>query len=346
MRLHRPASPIDLTRRVPDGRQRTDESAHRARPVELHHLGQLIFLGAVWGAAFLFLRIAAPEVGAVWTAEIRIAIGALILLAIAGRRTWPIARANVKAITIAGAGFSAIPFTLIAVAALTLPVGVGAVLNASMPLFTAGLAIFWLGQRPTGRVILGLVIGIVAVVVLAGWSPLEPGPTTVVAVAAMLGAAFSYAFAGTYVKQRLAGVGGVELATGQLAAGAILLLPIAILSGPPGMPSVAGLVALLAVGTISTALPWPIYLRLLSSTTPTIASTVTFVVPAFAMTWGSIVLGEPIGIELLVGFGIIVVSLVLVLGLGLPAGREPRRRETVTAARSASVIVRPSVRPL
>jgi drug/metabolite transporter (DMT)-like permease len=332
--------------RLPDVDQRIDTSEQPARPVQLRHLGQLLFLGAVWGGAFLFLRMAAPEVGAVWTAEIRIAIGALILIAIAGRRSWRIARVNIRAVTIAGAGFSAIPFTLLAIAALTLPVGVGAVLNASMPLFTAGLAIVWLGHRPAARVVLGMLTGIAAVVVLAGWSPLEPGPATVVAAAAVLGAAFSYAFAGTYVRRNLTGVGGVELATGQLAIGAILLLPIAILSGPPGMPSVAGLVALLAVGTISTALPWPIYLRLLSSTTPTIASTVTFVVPAFAMTWGSIVLGEPIGIELLIGFGMIVVSLVLVLGLGLPARRQPLRRETVTAARSGSVVVRPSVRPL
>ncbi len=316
------------------------------RPVEPRHLAILIFLGAVWGAAFLFLRIAAPEVGAVWTAEIRIAIGALVLLAVAGRRTWPVARANARAVAIAGAGFSAIPFTLIAVAALTLPVGVGAVLNASMPLFTAGLAIVWLGQRQPARVLVGLAVGIVAVIVLAGWTPLEPGIATVIAVLSVLGAAFSYAFAGTYAKRHLAGVGGVELATGQLVAGAILLLPVAILSGPPGVPSMAGLVALIAVGTLSTALPWPIYLRLLASTTPTIASTVTFVVPAFAMSWGSIVLGEPIGIELLAGFAMIVVSLVLVLGLGRPAHGKPDQTKGRTTPWAGPSTARPSVRPL
>jgi drug/metabolite transporter (DMT)-like permease len=153
------------------------------------------------------------------------------------------------------------------------------------------------------------------VVLLVGWSPLPPGATTIVAVIAALGAALSYAVAGTFVRRRLPKIGGVELATAQLTAGAVLLLPLALASGAPGTPSFGALVALVALGTLSTALPWPIYMRLLSKTTPTVASTVTFVVPAFAIAWGSMVLSEPIGPELVAGFGLVIVSLVLVTGL-------------------------------
>ena len=174
----------------------------------------------------------------------------------------------------------------------------------------------WLGDRLSARMLLGLGIGIAAVIVLVGWSPLEPDLATLVAVLAALGAALGYAFGGTFVKRRLPGVGGTELATGQLTAGAIVLLPFALATGAPGTASPTAVVALLAAGTLSTALPWPIYMRLLRSTSPTIASSVTFVVPAFAITWGAIVLGQPIGPELIVGFGMIIVSLVLVLGLG------------------------------
>jgi drug/metabolite transporter (DMT)-like permease len=284
--------------------------------VTLAHLAQLLFLGVVWGGAFLFLRIASPAIGAVWTAEIRIIIGAVILLAIFGRRTLPLVRANPVAFAIAGAAFSAIPFTLIAIAVQTLPVGFGAIINASTPLFTAMLAVLWLGERLSMRMLVGLAIGVVAVVVLVGWSPLKADLATLVAVLAALGAALGYAFGGTFVKRRLPGVGGTELATGQLTVGALLLLPFAIASGTPGTPTPTAVAALIAVGTLSTALPWPIYMRLLRSTTPTIASSVTFVVPAFAITWGALVLGEPVGPSLIVGFGLIIVSLVLVLGLG------------------------------
>jgi len=304
---------------APGGTSSTDPSA----AVHLGLLAQLLFLGAVWGAAFLFLRVASPEVGPVWAAEIRIAIGAGLLALFAGRRTWAIARRDLRSFAFAGAAFSAVPFTLIAIATLTLPTGLAAVLNASTPIFTALLGVAWLGQRLSIRLGIGLAVGVSAVILLVGWSPLPAGPTTRIAIAAALGAALSYAFAGTFVRRRFPGIGGVELATAQLVAGAFVLLPIALASGAPGRPSFDGIVALVGVGTLSTALPWPIYLRILSRTTPTIASTVTFVVPAFAITWGSIVLGEPIGAGLVAGFGLVIVSLVLVLGIRVGSPRLP-----------------------
>ncbi len=157
--------------------------------------------------------------------------------------------------------------------------------------------------------------GVVAVVVLVGWSPLEPGATTLLAVAAGLGAPASYAVAGNFARARLADVPPTELATGMVTAGALVALPVALLSGVPGTPSLDGLVSLVAVGVLSTAVAWPIFFRVLRRTTPTAASTVTFIVPAFALTWGSILLAEPVGWGLVVGFGLILVSLVLVLGL-------------------------------
>ncbi len=303
------------TRDRGNGRAPGDQSVTSA------HIAQLVFLGAVWGAAFLFLRIAGPQVGPVWAAEIRIAIGAAILVLVAGRRTWAIARHDLRAFAVVGATFSAIPFTLLAIATLTLPTGVAAVLNASTPLFTAVLGVIVLKQSMTARLMAGLGIGFVAVVILVGWSPLPPGLPTILAAAAAVGAAISYAVAGTFVRRRLPGIGGVELATAQLVGGAILLLPLALATGAPGTPSFDGVIALLAVGTLSTALPWPIFLRLLSQTTPTIASTVTFVVPAFAIAWGSMVLAEPIGAGLLGGFGLVLVSLVLVAGIRVPLRR-------------------------
>ena len=137
-------------------------------------LASLLFLGAVWGGAFLFLRIAAPEVGPVWAAEIRLAIGASVLLVFAGRRTFAAMRGRVVAFTIVGTTFAAIPFTCIAFASLTLPTGFTALLNAATPLFTAALGVVVLRQVLSGRMVAGLAVGVVAVLVLVGWSHLEP----------------------------------------------------------------------------------------------------------------------------------------------------------------------------
>jgi drug/metabolite transporter (DMT)-like permease len=174
-----------------------------------------------------------------------------------------------------------------------------------------------------------------AVIVLVGWSPIEPNAATILAVAAGLGAPASYAVAGNYVRAKLAGVEPLELATGMLTAGTIVALPVAVLTGAPHVPALDGALSLLAVGVLSTAIAWPIFFRVLRRTTPTAASTVTFIVPAFALTWGSIVLAEPVGIGLLVGFGLILVSLSLVLGI-VPSGPRPMLRRAAVAIRAAA----------
>lgn len=296
-------------------------------------LGSLLFLGAVWGAAFLFLRIVAPEVGAAWAAEARLAIGAVVLAIVAGRRTLVAARGRVVSFVIVGALFSAVPFTLISYATVTLPAGFTALLNAATPLFTAAIGVAFMRHRIGPRVAGGLAVGIVAVVALVGWSPFPTDATTLLAVAAGLGAPASYAVAGNFVRARLAGVPPTELATGMLVAGAIVALPVALLSGAPRMPRLDGAVSLLTVGILSTAVAWPIFFRVLRRTTPTTASTVTFIVPAFALLWGSVLLAEPVGAGLLLGFGLILVSLALVVGI-VPAIRVPAVRRVVLGLRT------------
>jgi len=293
------------------------------RSLSFIDLGSLLYLGAVWGAVFLFMRIAAPQVGPVWAADIRLAIGAAVLLVIAGRRTVPAVRGRVVDFVIVGALFSALPFTFIAIATVTLPAGIAALLNAATPLFTAAIGMAFLGNRPSMRVIAGLAVGVAAVVVLVGWSPLEPGLTTLVAVAAGLGAPASYAVAGNFVRAKMRDVEPTELATGMVTAGALLALPVAIASGAPGTPNLEGVISLIGVGVFSTALAWPVFFSVLRRTTATAASTVTFIVPAFALAFAAIVLGEPVGPELVVGFGLILVSLSLVLGIMPASIRSP-----------------------
>jgi drug/metabolite transporter (DMT)-like permease len=305
------------------------------RSISVLDLGSLLFLGAVWGAAFLFLRIAAPEVGPAWAAEIRLATGAVVLVVIAGRRTLSVARGRVTSFAILGALFSAVPFTLIAFASVTLPAGFTALLNAATPLFTAVVAVTFMGQRLAWRVAAGLAVGVVAVIVLIGWSPIEAGAATFLAVAAGLGAPASYAIAGNYARARMAGVEPLELATGMLVGGAVIALPVALLTGAPRMPALDGVVSLLAVGVLSTAIAWPIFFRVLRRTTPTAASTVTFIVPAFALTWASIALAEPVGVGLVAGFALILVSLTLVLGI-VPSGWPPILRRRVGLIRTAA----------
>jgi drug/metabolite transporter (DMT)-like permease len=292
-------------------------------------LGLLIYLGAVFGAAFLFFRVAAPEVGPVWTAEIRVAVAGLALAAVTGRRLWHVARANLGPIVFVGLTFSAIPFTLLAFSTLTLPASLASVLMATTPLFTALVGAVWLRHRLTPSVGVGLAIGFGAVIVLVGGAPIELSPAALLAFAAGLGAAFSYAVAGTFVRRRLGDVEPTELAAGQLVAAAIVLLPLAIGSGPFVVPTPAAAASLIAMAIVSTAIAWPVFFRISRRTNATAASSATFIVPMFGMLWGGLFLGESIGAELLVGFGLVLLSLVLVLRLPLPFPAARRLRLAV-----------------
>jgi drug/metabolite transporter (DMT)-like permease len=258
-----------------------------------------------------------------------------VLVLIAGPRTFRAARGRFASFLVVGALFAAVPFTLISFATLTLPAGFTALLNAATPLFTAAIGVAFMGQRLAPRVVAGLAFGVLAVVVLVGWSPLEPGLTTLFAVAAGLGAPASYAVAGNFVRARLSGVEPIELATGMLVGGALIALPVALLTGPPGAPSPEGVASLLGAGILSTAIAWPVFFRVLRRTTPTAASTATFIVPAFALTWSAVFLAEPVGPGLIAGFGLILVSLVLVLGI-VPTARPPMLVRTAARLRAAA----------
>lgn len=282
--------------------------------VGIGDLVSLVYLGAVWGAAFLFFRVASPEVGPVWTAEIRIALAGLMIGAFLGPRRLLALRPHAAKLAIVGATFSAIPFSLLAYATLTLPSGLASLLMATTPLFTAIVGAVWLRQGLSARVIAGLMLGFGAVAFLLGGGGVEHiGPATLLAFGAGLLAAFSYAIAGTYVRRSTGGIPPLDLAAGQLLAGAIVLLPVALLTGAPHMPAIDGAVSLGLIALVSTALAWPLFFRVSARTNATTASTATFIVPLFGILWGGLILGEPIGPQLLAGFGIVIVSLVLVL---------------------------------
>ena len=147
------------------------------------------------------------------------------------------------------------------------------------------------------------------------------GPATLAAFGAGLLAAFSYAIAGTYVRRATGGIAPLDLAAGQLLAGAVVLLPVAILSGAPGALRLDGAVSLVLMALVSTALAWPLFFRVSARTNATVASTATFIVPLFGIVWGALILGEPIGPQLILSFALVLVSLVLVLPVPVAALR-------------------------
>jgi len=293
------------------------------RPTDL---AALTALAVVWGAAFMLIRTAVPDFGPLALTELRVAVAAIILVVLGRGGLFAEIRRRPGAFVVLGLGFSAVPFSLISIAGQTLPASILAVLNATVPLFTALTAAAWLGHVLTPGRLAGVVIGLIGVLAVVGWSSLPPHAETLIAVAASLGAAASFGLSGTFVRQHLADVPPIHLAAGQLGVAAVLLAVPAAASMPQVLPSDEAIAAALALAVVSTSLAWPAYYALLARSGPTAASTVTFLVPVSAAIWGATVLGEHVGPELLPGVGLIVASLALVLGIRPTIGRPLVRR--------------------
>ena len=130
-------------------------------------LFRFTLLAAIWGASFLFMRILAPEVGGVWTAQSRLTIGALALFAFVWLRKIPLQMHQWRHYLIAGVLNCAIPFAMYGVAGTILPAGYSAVLNSSVPLWATVFAAMMLGDKITPLRMLALLLGVVGVIFVA-----------------------------------------------------------------------------------------------------------------------------------------------------------------------------------
>lgn len=295
----------------------------------------LFALAAVWGGSFLFIRVIAPAIGPIPLAASRVALaGMALFVVVAATRTSLGLRLRWKSFLIEGILNSAIPFVLISAAELRLTAGLAAILNATTPLFGALVAALWIQERLTLRKMLGLLIGLLGVVVLVGWSALPPTLPTLLAVGASLGGALSYALAGVYAKRAFAGVAPLATATGQQIGAFVALAPIALpvvaVSAPWTHLSPGVVWALFALAIGCTAAAYIVYFYLISSAGPTPAMSVTFLVPVFGLLWGALFLREQVTPGTFGGMAIILVGVLLVTG-----ARLPRRARAATVDRNA-----------
>ena len=263
--------------------------------MKLRDLFDFTLLAALWGASFLFTRIAAPAFGPFAIADLRTAIAAVVLLSLL---TWrggvADLRPNALRFVALGAFNSAIHFTLFAYAALSITAGLASIINATVPLFGALVAWLWLRDKLTSLQLVGLGIGFAGVLWLSSdQASFRPGGAAL-AIAAGLAGALSYGISGSMVKRYFAEVRPLAIAAGSQLAAATLLLPLTFLFWPPVMPSVADWFALIALGVFCTGFAYALYFRLIARIGPTKTLTVTFLIPAFAILWGMLFLNETV----------------------------------------------------
>jgi drug/metabolite transporter (DMT)-like permease len=285
------------------------------KPMSLRDLGLLVTLGAIWGASYLFLRVATPVLGAFVLIDLRVLIAAFALLLYAWTlHRSPRLRTHWKPLLVLGAVNAALPFTLIANATVYLNASMAAILNATTPMFTALVAAVWVREPLNWRKAAGLALGLAGVVVLVGWNPLGLNRSVAFGVAGSLAGALCYSIGGVYTKARFRGVPTLDLAIGQQFAAGVWLTPFALGAWRPQPLTMAVIVSLLALALLCTAFSYLIYFDLIARVGPTNTLSVTFLVPVFATIWGVLFLNEPLRPGLVVGLVIILTGVFLVTG--------------------------------
>jgi drug/metabolite transporter (DMT)-like permease len=275
-----------------------------------------VLLAALWGASFLFMRLAVVEFGPWPTAALRVGVAALFLTPLLILRgQLPELRRHCKPALLFGVINSGLPFALYSYALLSITTGLSAILNATVPLFGAVIAWLWLGDKLNASRVLGLVLGFAGVVMLASdGASFKPGGTGWAVLACLL-ATLLYGLAANMAKRHMGGVAPLATATGsQLGATLVLALP-AIWTWPASPPGLRAWAAIIAVGVACTGIAYILYFRLIAHVGPARTTAVTFLLPVFSLVYGAVFLDEHITHWMLVCGAVILCGTALSTGL-------------------------------
>jgi drug/metabolite transporter (DMT)-like permease len=279
------------------------------RPAQL---AWLIALGAIWGASFLFMKIAVPAMGPSVMMGWRIGIGAAALSIIAWGINQSLPRGTQwKPAVVTGIFYAAIPLWLWGYAAQQLSASLLSIINATAPLFAALLSLLWLREKMRAGGVAGLALGFIGVAVLVGGEGLSDSRPPALSIAAALGASLLYGAVSNYW-QTVKGLNAFSNVLGSLWIATLAMLPLMLLFPAREAPDAAAWASVAALGILCTAIAYVGYFRLIAQIGAAPALTTTYLIPVFGTLWGVLFLGEHIGAHHVLGTLMIIGGIALV----------------------------------
>ena len=305
-----PANPAEPVSAPASAATQPADTASWRTPVEL------TLLGAVWGGSFLFMRVAAADFGPFALVEVRLALGALILMPF----LWQARARFTPAVWLRVAGIAAInsvlPFVLFAWGAERAPAGIGAITNAMTVMFAALVAFLFYGERIGPWRWIGLVAGFIGVTILA--SGHIAGASVGAAALAGTAAALCYGLGINFVRHYLSGFPAAAIAAANLGAGALLLLPFALYSWPQHPIPVTSWLSAVLLGVLCTGIAFVFYYRLIARIGAPRTATVTYLIPLFGVIWAWLLLGERVTLSM------VLAGALILAGVGMSQQREAK----------------------
>ncbi|WP_244485216.1 EamA family transporter [Pseudolabrys sp. Root1462] len=285
----------------------------------------LVVLSVLWGGSFFFNGVALRELPPLTVALARVGFGALCLLVVIGPLggSLPKRTADWFPFAVMGLVNNVIPFSLFLIAQTVISSGLAAVLNATTPLFAVLVMAAAGEERLTGRRVAGVLLGVGGVAVLR--APGLNASDQIFGIVLCLGAALSYGFAGYWGRRALKGIPPITSATGQLICSTPVMAVAAALIDRPWtlpLPGITTWAALAGLATLSTALAYILFFRILNRSGAVNVVLVTLLIPVTTILLGVFILREPFSTNEIVGAVIIAASLLVIDGRALGWVRE------------------------
>jgi drug/metabolite transporter (DMT)-like permease len=266
----------------------------------------VVVLAALWGSSYLFIKIALHDFSPVFTTWLRLLCGLAVVLPVAARAgVLPLLRGHARSLLLVASVQIAIPLTLVAVGELWIASSLAGLLNATIPLFVVLLAPALGESEPLhGRRLAGLAIGFAGVACIVG---IDLGGNThlLLGAACLTLSSLGYALGNLTGKRYLSGVPPLAIVTGLLAIAAVLTLPVALAGLPERLPSAGPVASVAALGVAGTGIAYLLYYAVLQRIGPARASLVAYLIPAFAIVYGVLLLAEPLTAGLLAGLPLV-----------------------------------------
>jgi drug/metabolite transporter (DMT)-like permease len=291
------------------------------------NLAMLIGLSLLWGASFLFIKVAVRELTPATLITGRLGLAALTLGLLvpfaAGtgesvrqlRAYWPwlVAVALVN---------TAIPFWLLSWGETRIDSGLASIIQASVPIFNALIAfVAFHEQRVTGIRLVGVAVGFVGVALLVGAQP----EGKVLGALAVVGMAFCYGLGGLLTSHYLKPVQPIVVAFASCLVATLVWLPVGVAQAPSHTPGWKTIGSVVALGIPGTALAYLLFFGLITGAGPAYAALVTYLIPPIALAYGAIFLDERFGASAFGGLALILAGVALGTGaVRLRRVRQPR----------------------
>ena len=275
--------------------------------MELKNWLLLILLGAVWGSAFMFIKISADDFGPILLVNLRLLLaGALFLPFLLQKKYLAYFKSHFPGIFILAIFSNAFPFTMFSYASLGATSNMLGILNGTTAFMTMVVAYFWLKESITPKQIFGIILGFLGILVLV--NPANGSATLGASGFALVGA-LSYSFSGVYIQKYQLNANKFVLIGWAMLFGGLLLTPLSFFNLPNQMPDNNAIAALLWLGIVSTGIAYLGYIRLIEQIGAVRTSTVTYLLPVFSIIWGSIFLQEKITWIIFGGFIFVMIGM-------------------------------------